>query len=98
MGKAYKTKMDMILRDKLALDRTHLANERTLLSYLRTGLYLIVFATAVFKLEILREMLWLGAICVILGVIVAIYGAIRYYRVSKRIERYYRNDEDSNAA
>jgi putative membrane protein len=94
MGKAYKTKVNMILRDKLALDRTHLANERTLLSYLRTGLYLIVFATAVFKLEILEEMRWLGSISVILGIIVAIFGVIRFFRAAKRIERYYAEDEE----
>lgn len=89
MSKQYKTKVDMILRDKLALDRTHLANERTLLSYLRTGLYLVVFATAVFKLEMLEEMRWLGSISVVLGVLVAVFGVIRFFKASKRIERYY---------
>ncbi len=42
------TTEDPILRDHLALDRTQLANERTLLSYLRTALMLAVTgATAV---------------------------------------------------
>ena len=34
------TAEELILRDHLALDRTRLANERTLLAYLRTALML----------------------------------------------------------
>ncbi|HQZ43477.1 MAG TPA: DUF202 domain-containing protein, partial [Flavobacteriales bacterium] len=33
---------DLILRDHLALVRTRLANERTLLSYIRSALYLLL--------------------------------------------------------
>lgn len=36
------TPEEMILRDRLAVDRTDLANERTLLAYIRTFLALLV--------------------------------------------------------
>lgn len=42
---------DLILRDKLALDRTRMANQRTFLAFVRTGMYFIVTALAVFHLE-----------------------------------------------
>lgn len=40
----------LILRDYLALDRTHLANERTLLAYIRTALMSLVSAVTLIKL------------------------------------------------
>ncbi len=33
---------DLILREKLALQRTHLANQTTFLAYLRTSMYFLV--------------------------------------------------------
>ena len=33
---------DLVLREYLAIERTKLANERTLLTYIRTGLYFLV--------------------------------------------------------
>lgn len=33
---------DLILREHLAIERTRLANETTLLAYIRTGLYFLV--------------------------------------------------------
>lgn len=33
---------DLILREKLAIQRTHLANQSTFLAFLRTALYLLV--------------------------------------------------------
>lgn len=35
---------DLVLREYLAIERTKLANERTLLTYIRTGLYFLVAA------------------------------------------------------
>lgn len=47
------SKLDLeeeILRSDLSLDRTALANERTLLSYARTALFLLVTGVSVVKL------------------------------------------------
>ncbi|MDH5381747.1 MAG: DUF202 domain-containing protein, partial [Cyclobacteriaceae bacterium] len=42
----YEVKEEIILRDFLALERTTLANERTLFAYIRTSLYLILAGIA----------------------------------------------------
>ena len=39
------------LREHLALERTKLANERTLLAYIRASLYLLVGGTALLQLK-----------------------------------------------
>ncbi len=41
-AKPYNVQEKLILRDHLALERTRLANERTLLTYIRSALYLII--------------------------------------------------------
>jgi putative membrane protein len=41
---------NLILRDHLALDRTRLANERTLLAYIRTAFMLLVAGATALKL------------------------------------------------
>lgn len=41
----------LILRDHLALERTKLANERTLFSYIRTSLYLLTAGIGIFQIE-----------------------------------------------
>ena len=78
--------MDLILRDKLAIDRTHLANERTLMAYLRTSLYLIVFSLVVFTKENLNYL----SVPLLISLIIAIVGYIRYYKVKKRIKSLYK--------
>ena len=43
-------KSSLILRDRLAVQRTHLANERTLLAYLRTAIMLGASGVTLLKL------------------------------------------------
>ncbi len=40
----------LILRDHLALERTKLANERTLFSYIRTSLYLLTAGIGIYQI------------------------------------------------
>ena len=42
---------DLILRDRLAIVRTKLANERTLFSYIRTSLYLLTAGVGILEIE-----------------------------------------------
>ncbi|MEM6263367.1 MAG: DUF202 domain-containing protein [Bacteroidota bacterium] len=82
-------KSDMLLRDHLAVDRTRLANQRTLLSFLRTGLYLFVTALAVMKVDFLASLAWIGWLCIFLGVVVMGIGMYNYRKVQLRILRSY---------
>lgn len=94
MPKENPHRADMILRDKLALDRTHLANERTLLSYQRTGLYIIAFATAILKLEYFERLRTVGLMSVALAAFIMVLGIVRFFRAKRRIESYYVEEGD----
>lgn len=52
-------KRELTLNDHLAIDRTVLANERTLLSYIRTALTLLVIGGTCFKFF---DVLWLNVV------------------------------------
>lgn len=69
----------MILRDRLAIDRTRLANERTLLAWMRTALMTLVSGITLIKLfEGVIAMELLGGILVPLSLFMAAWGALRY--------------------
>lgn len=77
---------EMILRDHLAYDRTVLANERTLLSYLRTSIAL--FAAGGTLLKLFPEesgMVGLGSGLLGLGLAAAIIGIVRFIQIKKQI-------------
>ena len=78
---------DLVLREYLAIERTRLANERTLLTYIRTGLYFLVAGSTLGHL--IDTTFWnlMGMPLVIVGGIVAVLGVIRFVRVSRKIER-----------
>lgn len=80
------------VRDALAYDRTHLANERTFAAWLRTGLSVAAGGIAVAHLvpEPARNSwvaLLLGAAFVLLGVAVIAYGAREFARISAELAR-----------
>lgn len=76
---------DLILRDKLAIDRTLLANERTLLAYLRSAVGLLIAGVTIMHFG--REgWFWgVGAACLPAGVLTGVIGAARYRRMSRSI-------------
>lgn len=80
----------MILRDYLALDRTRLANDRTLLSFLRTGLYLLATAFAFSELESLEDIRFLTWLMLAASVASITVGIFNYLRMKKKITQYYR--------
>lgn len=81
--------MPITLRDQLAIDRTHLANRRTLLAFVRTGLYLLMTAAAVWNLEVLRELRWLAELSVGAGLLIILFGGISFVRMHRKIIRSY---------
>lgn len=83
--------MPITLRDQLAIDRTHLANRRTLLAFVRTGLYLLMTAAAVWNLEVLEELRWLGEVSVAVGLLIMIFGIVSFLRMRKKIIQSYQS-------
>ncbi len=77
-------RLPLILRDELAVERTHLANQRTFLAFFRTGLALIVTAMAILEFKKDDYYYHIAAIALlVLGAITMIGGTISYF-VSKR--------------
>jgi putative membrane protein len=77
---------DMILRDHLAYDRTILANETTLLAYLRTAMALLAAGATLFRLysdDAFFQVL--GMVMLVLGVLIAAVGIHRFFTMSKRL-------------
>lgn len=78
----------MILRDYLALERTKLANERTLFSYIRTSLYLLTAGFGIFEIQSIQHLRLLGWICMGVSGVLFIMGFYKYYRLKKYLNRY----------
>ena len=77
---------EMILRDRLAIDRTHLANERTLLAYVRTAFMLLIAgATAIKALPADRAAVISGWLLAGAGLIVGLFGVRRFLAMRRRI-------------
>jgi len=87
--KDFKNNEKIILRDFLALERTTLANERTLFSYLRTSLYMIIAGFAFLKLESLSNVNWIAYLSFIASSIILIMGLINFFQMKNKLHKYY---------
>ena len=82
-------KDELILRDHLALVRTRLANETTLLSYIRSSLYLLIGGLALLRVEGYGDLRWAGYISLLLSTAFIIIGLYRYYTLRMQLNRFY---------
>ncbi len=80
---------DLSLRDHLAIDRTRLANQRTLLAMLRTGLYLILMSLTVWSLNIFEDIRWISGTVLLAGIVTGILGLQLWNKQRKRINNSY---------
>jgi putative membrane protein len=78
---------ELILRDELAIDRTLLANERTLMSYLRSGVALGIAGASIMHFTPSGWFWILGVACIPLGVVVSVIGITRYRTMDQAIRR-----------
>jgi len=85
----FRNKDQIILRDYLAMERTTLANERTMLTYIRSSLYFVVGGIALIKLEDFRNLRLLGYLALALALLFIIIGVYRYLKLRRRLKRYY---------
>lgn len=93
-SRGFNNKDEIILRDYLAMERTTLANERTLLSYIRSSLYLLVGGIALIKLENFENLRILGYFSLILTVLFVVIGVYRYQKLKSRLKIYYEEIEE----
>jgi putative membrane protein len=81
--------------------RDHLANERTFLAWVRTGISIVVFGFAIGRFDIaIRQFIqfqghasrtpglsvWLGTLAIIAGVLLTLAGLVRYRRTRAQLE------------
>ena len=64
----FENDKELILRDHLALERTKLANERTLFAYIRMALYLLTVGIGIFQIESISRLDGLAWGCIIAGI------------------------------
>lgn len=83
------TKNQLILRDILAIDRTKLANYRTLLSMVRTALYFEVMGLSVLSLKALDEIKVFAPLLFLIGLLIAIIGIVNYRKMQSKINASY---------
>jgi putative membrane protein len=85
----FENRDEIILRDYLAMERTKLANERTLLSYIRSSLYLLFGGIAIIQLEGFESIKFIGYISLGLTIILVIIGIYRFQKLNRQLKNYY---------
>ncbi|GAB2846130.1 YidH family protein [Hymenobacter ruber] len=73
------------LTDRLALQRTRLANERTFLTYVRTSLAMVGFGLVLLQLHPVRAG-WLGYAALLAAGVVMLIGFFRFRQRRREIE------------
>ena len=79
----------LILRDHLALERTRLSNERTLLSYIRSSLYLLVGGIALVQVEGFGNLQYAGYLSLLICMLSLVVGVWRFRILRDQLDRYY---------
>jgi putative membrane protein len=82
--------MELKLTDKLAIERTRLANERTFLAYFRSAIVFLSSGFAIVKLEMLQEIEWVGYALIIVGPVLLGIGLVRFVYVKRSIRKYFK--------
>lgn len=76
---------DLILRENLAIERTHLANQTTLLSFLRTSMYFFVAGLTIYQLLDFTSKVWVSFGLFAFSVILFVYGIYNFFKQRKWI-------------
>lgn len=76
---------DLILREKLAIERTEMANDRTLLSFIRTGLYFSIAGITINELLQPSYGLLLEIFFWAVAVLIVVTGVYKYLQQKKKI-------------
>lgn len=88
-GRDFRPDEEVILRDYLAIERTRLANERTLLSYIRSSLYLLLGGIAFFQLEIFPNFKYLAVLALVFSAIFMVIGIYRFTLLKRSLKKLY---------
>ena len=91
----FENDKELILRDHLALERTKLANERTLFAYIRMALYLLTVGIGIFQIESISRLDGLAWGCIIAGIFLFFLGFVRFEQMRKHLKQYTKTCRDT---
>lgn len=77
---------DLILRERLALQRTSMSNDSTLLSFIRTALYFSIAGMSVNTLFKVNAGLWIEIVFWGLSLIILAIGIWKYFKQKQRLK------------
>jgi putative membrane protein len=86
MDNSARINKDLILREKLAIERTAMAIDTTLLSFIRTSLYFTVAGISVNRLIIMKYGFLIEIIFWIFSAMILITGLITYIKQKKKLK------------
>lgn len=78
---------DLILRDRLAIERTKLANERTFLAYFRSSIFFLATGLSILHINFFNEVNYLGWFFIAISPIVFVIGIVRLISVRKSVDQ-----------
>ncbi len=77
---------DLILREKLAIERTAMANDRTFLSFVRTSLYFAIAGISVNSLLNISYGWLIEILFLVLSVVILTVGFVKFYSQKKKLK------------
>lgn len=85
-----------LIREHLALERTKLANERTLLSYIRASLYLLIGGIALIQVKEYPNLHWVGYVALFICVLFILVGISRYVVLDRKLNKLLEPDDEDD--
>ncbi|HCX02850.1 MAG TPA: DUF202 domain-containing protein [Clostridiales bacterium] len=98
-NKRYEELLEYLTRtDLLAIERTELANKRTLLAYIRTAFSLFLASLGIIEFFENQYLIYLGFIFIPVAIMFLIIGIIRFKQSESKIDRIieYEKEKESN--
>tara|TARA_B100000929_G_C15504973_1_gene418556 strand:+ start:369 stop:707 length:339 start_codon:yes stop_codon:yes gene_type:complete len=94
----FKTRIidEKLVREHLALERTKLANERTLLSYIRASIYLLISGLALLQIKQYQgiSLMWVGYLALFICILFLLVGISRYIALERKLNNLLRDDDE----
>lgn len=98
-NKRYEELLEYLTRtDLLAIERTELANKRTLLAYIRTAFSLFLASLGIIEFFENQYLIYLGFIFIPVAIMFLIIGIIRFKQSESKIDRIidYEKEKENN--
>jgi len=83
---------EALIREHLALERTKLANERTLLSYTQAALYFLLGGLALIQLKEYEKMHYIGYLALVFSVLFLTVGIWRFIVLKNKMKNLLRGN------